>query len=146
LITGLADQKIKEGEKFNYDGSNFHAEDVAICLLPSILVLAQGLSERLGIGSFGYRFALTHEPNPVFPLMAELQEGASPVFLRLAPFVQEVFNTQVMDCRHDLLQLFEAAARLLEPTFTVRTHTHLQDVPSAQSVVTTPDMGLHEPN
>ncbi|MCL2876414.1 MAG: hypothetical protein FWF12_09045 [Betaproteobacteria bacterium] len=131
LVMGLADQKIKEGERFDYDNSVFYAEDVADCLLPSILVLAQRLAERLGIGSFCYRFALVREPNPVFPLTAELEEGAAPAFLRVAPFVQEVFNTDVMACRHDLLQLFESAARLLDPAFSVRAHVSYMPVPSA---------------
>ena len=123
LVTGLADKKIQRGEEFIYDGGSFFAEDVANTLLPSILVLAQHLSEKLGIGGFGYRFALIQKTNPVFPLVAELETDLPPAFMRVAPFVQEVFDKEVMACRFDLLQLFEKAARLLDPSFSVGTHT-----------------------
>ena len=85
LVTGLADRKIQEGEQFVYDNGIFFAEDVANTLLPSILVLAQHLSEELGIGSFGYRFALIQKTNPVFPLAAELEADPPPCFHACRP-------------------------------------------------------------
>ncbi|MDR2208065.1 MAG: hypothetical protein LBE22_03725 [Azoarcus sp.] len=137
LVTGLAEQKIQEGERFCYDNTHFYAEDVAVCLLPSILVLAQHLAEKLGFGKFGYRFAL--ESNPVFPLTAQLEKGGNLFFLQIAPFVQEVFNTYVMAYRHDLLQLFEVAVCLLEPTFSVEMRTNSQGEPSAPPSGAAPD-------
>jgi len=121
LVTGLADQEIKAGREFAYDGGVMYADDVAEVALPSILCIAQDLSRRLGIGDFGYRFEMG-EPNPVFPLHA-IPEHPAPRFFEVAPFITEVFDGEVMDCRHDLALLFEAAARLLHPEFNLGTHT-----------------------
>lgn len=122
LVTGLADQEIKAGRGFSYDGGVMHADDVANVTLPSILCIAQDLSQRLGVGNFGFRFEMG-EPNPVFPLHA-IPSGSTPRFFEVAPFVTEVFDGEVMDCRQDLALLFEAAARLLRPEFSLGTHTN----------------------
>lgn len=121
LVTGLADQEIRAGRGFTYDGGVMHADDVAEVALPSILCIAQDLAQRLGVGDFGYRFEM-REPNPVFPLHALLERPPSR-FFEVAPFVTEVFDGEVMDCRHDLALLFEAAAKLLRPGFNLDTHT-----------------------
>lgn len=122
LVTGLADQEIKAGRSFAYDGGVMHADDVAEVALPSILCIAQDLSRRLGVGDFGYRFEM-REPNPVFPLHA-IPGRPSPRFFEVAPFITEVFDGEVMDCCQDLALLFEAAAKLLHPEFNLYTHTN----------------------
>ncbi|WP_323004783.1 hypothetical protein [Denitromonas sp.] len=122
LVTGLADQEVKAGRGFAYDGGVMHADDVAEVALPSILCIAQDLSRRLGVGDFGYRFEM-REPNPVFPLHA-IPERPAPRFFEVAPFITEVFDGEVMDCRQDLALLFEAAAKLLRPEFNLDTHTN----------------------
>lgn len=116
LITGLADQAIANGQGFKYDGGRLLAEDVAAFAAPSVLCLAQDLSERLGLGGFGMSFALEREPNPIFPLRVDYpSEGIE--FYRVAPFVAEVFDGEVLDCRQDLTRLFVSAAKILDPKF-----------------------------
>ncbi len=122
LVTGLADQEIKAGRAFYYDGGVMYADDVANVALPSILCIAQDLSQRLGVGGFGYHFKMG-APNPVFPLHA-IPERPAPRFFGVAPFITEVFDGEVMDCRHDLALLFQAAAQLLRPEFRLDTHTN----------------------
>jgi len=122
LVTGLADQEIKAGRGFAYDGGVMYAEDMTEVALPSILCIAQNLSRRLGALNFGYRFEM-REPNPVFPLHA-IPERPSPRFFEVAPFITEVFDGEVMDCRQDLRLLFEVAAKLLRPEFNIDTHTN----------------------
>ena len=122
LVTGLADQEIKAGRGFAYDGGVMYADDVVEVALPSILCIAQDLSRRLGVEYFGYRFEMG-EPNPIFPLHAILERPA-PRFFEVAPFITEVFDGEVMGCRQDLALLFEAAAKLLRPEFNLDTHTN----------------------
>jgi hypothetical protein len=116
LLTGLVDQEIRAGNEFMYDGAELHADEVADLMLPSVVCISQGLSERVGIGAFGYRFSLGEAGNGAFPLVME-QVGEPKLFLEVAPFVAEVFEGEVMDCRLDLARLFEAAAKSLHPNF-----------------------------
>lgn len=122
LVLGLADQAIRRGDKFFYDGGALHADDVADIGLPSILCIAQDVSSRAGMGGFGYQFKMD-QPNPVFPLHASLA-GNAPRFFEVAPFVSEVFHGEVMDCRQDLAVLFETAAQLLRPGFSLAANTN----------------------
>lgn len=122
LVTGLADQEIKAGREFVYDGGALHADDVAEIGMPSILCIAQDLSKRLGTGDFGYRFQMG-EVNPVFPLHA-IRERPTARFFEVAPFVTEVFEGEVLDCRHDLARLFEVAAKLVRPEFNLESNTN----------------------
>nr|WP_228857614.1 hypothetical protein [Pseudomonas syringae]QOQ33453.1 hypothetical protein [Pseudomonas syringae pv. actinidiae] len=122
LVLGLTDQAIVRGDEFRYDGGVLHADDVADIALPSILCLAQDLSVRSGVGSFGYQFRMD-EPNPVFPLHAVFVEGQVN-FSTMAPFVSEIFHGEVMDCRQDLAVLFETAAQLVRPGFDLAANTN----------------------
>jgi len=122
LLTGLADQAIVRGERFYYDGGALHADDVAEIGLTSVLCLAQDVSERTGLGNFGYEFQLGGEPNPVFPLHAKVIRE-HPDFFRVAPFVSEVFYGEVLDCKPDLALLFAAAARQLQAGYDLKRQT-----------------------
>lgn len=122
LLTGLADQEIKQGHQFAYDSGFLHADDVAELALPSVLCIAQDLAERLGVGGFGYNFRFG-PPNPVFPLHAE-QSGRDVSVISVAPFVTEVFMGEVMDCRSDLALLFATAARIVDPEFDLASNTN----------------------
>lgn len=122
LVLGLTDQAIVRGDEFRYDGGLLHADDVADIALPSILCLAQDLSVRYGVGSFGYEFKMD-EPNPVFPLHAVSVDG-DVNFSKVAPFISEVFHGEVMDCRQDLAVLFETAAQLVRPGFNLSANTN----------------------
>ena len=136
LVLGLADQAIRRGEKFFYDGGELHADDVADIGLPSILCIAQDVSSRAGLGGFGYQFKMD-QPNPVFPLHA-VQVGERARFFDVAPFVSEVFHGEVMDCRQDLAVLFEAAAQLLLPGFSLVANTN-HTVPVGSDAPLEPD-------
>lgn len=116
LMTGLADQAILNGKGFQYDGGRLLAEDVAAFAVPSVLCLAQDLSDRLGMGKFGMSFVLGREPNPIFPLHVDYPNEEID-FYRIAPFVAEVFEGEVLDCRQDLTRLFVSAAKILDPKF-----------------------------
>jgi len=107
LVTGFADQKIKEGETFVYGGGRLFATDVAEIALPCTLVLADSLSRRLGMGGSGYEFVLG-EPNPIFPVHAVQVQPRQ--FLEVAPYVAEVFESAVFQLRHDLSQVYVLAA------------------------------------
>lgn len=108
LITGLADQKIKDGAEFFYDGGALHAIDVAEIALPCTLVLADALSRRLGVGGSGHAFEIG-APNPVFPVCATQVQPRQ--FLEVAPFVTEIFENVVVEVRHDLSRVYAFAAR-----------------------------------
>lgn len=123
LVTGLADQEIKAGLTFCYDGGELHAEEVSHIALPSILCIAQDMSARLGMGDFGLRFELTETPEPVFPLHAVNGGTPSATFMTLAPLVTEVFDREVRECRHDLARLFEMAAQRVDNSYLLSTRT-----------------------
>jgi len=121
LVIGLADQDIKVGQGFSYDGGVLVADDVAEIGFASIVCLAQNVSTQLGMGGLGYRLEIG-AANPVFPLHA-VPEGDAPLFMAAAPFVTDVFMNDVRECRHDLALLFERAARVLDPAFALASHT-----------------------
>lgn len=110
LMTGLADQKIKNGEEFLYGGGRLFASDVAEIALPCALVLADSLSRHLGMGGSGYEFELG-APNPVFPVHAVAVEPRG--FMEVAPFLAEVFESAVFHFRHDLTQVYALAANYM---------------------------------
>lgn len=138
LVLGLTDQAIVAGDSFHYDGGSLHADEVADIALPSVLCLAQDLSVRTGVGSFGYQFQLG-SPSPVFPLEASLT-NADASFSSIAPFVSEVFRGEVMECRHDLSVLFEAAAQLVRPGFMLGADTNYT-IPMGSDSQLVPDQG-----
>ncbi|MEH6416425.1 MULTISPECIES: hypothetical protein [Pseudomonas] len=113
LLTGLADQAIVRGEQFIYDGGELYADDVAEIGLVAVLCIAQALSERAGLGGFGYQFQLAAPANPVFPIHASAPQ-VLPDFFRVAPFVSAVFHSEVMDARQDLTLLYHAAVLRLQ--------------------------------
>ena len=126
LFIGLADQEIRAGKDFLYDGGKLHADEVADLMLPSVVCIAQDLSDRLGMGSFGYRFTLGASEPGGFPLVMERVVGdkSDKRFFEIAPFVMEVFEGEVIDCRLDLARLFESAARLLQADFSLDRDTN----------------------
>ncbi|WP_063640310.1 hypothetical protein [Achromobacter insolitus] len=107
LMTGLADQKIKDGEIFVYDGGRLFADDVTEIALPCALVLADSIARHLGMGDSGYEFELG-SPNPVFPVHAEFVRPRA--FMQVAPFLTEVFERVVYPLRNDLAQVYALAA------------------------------------
>lgn len=118
LLTGLADQETRAGARFLYDGATLYPDEVADLLLPSVLCLAQDQSRRLGIGAWGYTFALGAPEAVGFPLLVRAP-AAGPLFLQVAPFATQVFLEQLMACRDDVALLFERAARLVRPDFSL---------------------------
>lgn len=118
LLTGLADQEILAGAQFLYDDATLYPDEVADLLLPSVLCLAQELSCRLGMGTWGYTFMLGAPEAVGFPLLVSAPAGG-PLFLEVAPFATHVFTEQLMACRDDVARLFEAAARLVRPGFSL---------------------------
>lgn len=141
LILGLADQEIKNGSGFLYDGGPLYADDVAEIATPSILCIANDLSMRVGMKGFGYRFTIG-EPNPVFPLHATLV-GDPPKFFEVAPFVAEIFEGEVKDCRLDMALLFEQAAKLVQPEFNLITHTNYSVLGNGALSGVSPPYGIH---
>ena len=124
LITGLADQEIKEGRGFKYDGAPLLAEDVAEITMPTALCMAQDLAERVGMSGFGLSFHLG-DANPVFPIHYSVKDGGKePKFFDAAPWVTEVFDGELMECRHDLAHFFEIGAKLLRPDFNLDINTN----------------------
>ncbi|MNE73173.1 hypothetical protein [Pseudomonas putida] len=113
LLTGLADQAIVRGEQFIYDGGELYADDVAEIGLVAVLCIAQTLSERAGLGGFGYQFQLAAPANPIFPIHASPPE-VLPDFFKVAPFVSAVFHSEVLNARRDLTLLYHAAVLRLQ--------------------------------
>ncbi|WP_426810495.1 hypothetical protein ABOC32_06635 [Pseudomonas sp. WOUb67] len=113
LLTGLADQAIVRGEQFIYDGGELYADDVAEIGLVAVLCIAQALSERAGLGGFGYQFQLAAPANPIFPIHASPPQ-VLPDFFRVAPFVSAVFHSEVLNARQDLSLLYHAAVLRLQ--------------------------------
>ena len=146
LITGLADQEIKAGKSFKYDSAPLLAEDVADITAPTVLCMAQDLAERVGMTGFGLNFKLG-EANPVFPIHYSVKDSAKePQFLDAAPWVTEIFDGELMECRHDLAHFFEVGAKLLRPDFNLEINTNYRagvdsvvDVNNASPSIT-PDM------
>lgn len=127
LLTGLADQAVKQGHDFLYDGARLYADEVADLMLPSVMCIAQDVAERVGLGSLGYRFMLGPKQAVGFPLLME-PVGEAKRFFEVAPFLTEVFDGEVMDSRLDLARLFESAARLLKPEFDLERDTNYGDL------------------
>jgi hypothetical protein len=123
LFIGMTDQEIRSGNEFLYDGGSLHADEVCDLLLPSVLCIAQDLSDRLGLGSFGYEFTLGPSEPTGFPLTMACGPSGK-LFLEIAPFVAEVFKGEVMDCRTDPARLFECAAKLIDPAFSLDRDTN----------------------
>lgn len=123
LFIGMADQEIRAGKDFLYDGGKLHADEVADLMLPSVVCIAQDLSDRLGLGAFGYRFTLGASVPVGFPVSME-RVADDKRFFEVAPFVVEVFEGEVMDCRLDLARLFESAARLVQADFSLDRDTN----------------------
>jgi hypothetical protein len=131
LVIGMADQEILAGRDFFYDGGRLHADEVADLMLPSVVCIAQDLSDRLELGSFGYRFKLGASDSAAFPLTMEFVADGSvdaKRFFEVAPFVVEVFEGEVVDCRLDLARLFESAARLVREDFSLDRHTNYAEL------------------
>jgi hypothetical protein len=123
LLTGLVDQEIKRGESFMYDGSKLFADEVATLLLPSVVCLAQDVASRVGLGDFGYKFSL-EAVKPGLPLKGVRDADAAAMFMEVAPFIAEVFEGEVMDSRHDIVRVFEAAVRTFRPDFSLEQNTN----------------------
>ena len=124
LISGLAEAEFGRGEQFVYDGARLYPEDVADMLLPSILCLAQGVSRYVGMGEFGYDYALDPETTEAFPLAASPVGQIAP-FHRIAPFVVEAFDSYVIENRADIARVFEAAVQTIYPDFTLERNTRV---------------------
>ena len=117
LVCGMADQDIRDDKPFFYDGGKLLPEDVVTLGLPSMLCLADRMSKRLGFGPLGYRFALDEDASGL-PLKATRDESlVTWPFATVAPFVYDVFVSDVRECRLDLARLFERAARVIDPEF-----------------------------
>jgi hypothetical protein len=131
LVCGMADQDIKADKPFFYDGGRLLAEDVATLGMPSMLCLAGRLSEKLGLGSLGYRFELS-EAAMGFPLKATRDAATAPrAFSFVGPLLYDVFMSDVRECRLDLARLFERAARVIDPEFRLATDTAYYPVAAA---------------
>lgn len=128
LVTGLVDQEILTGTEFVYDGAALYADEVADLMLPSVLCIAQDVSGRLGMGDFGYRFAISTPDTIGFPLVMQQVVPDAKRFFEVAPFVADVFDSEVMKCRADLARLFESAARVVKADFCLRKDTNYGDL------------------
>lgn len=128
LVTGLVDLEILTGKEFVYDGAALHADEVADLMLPSVMCIAQDVAGRLGMGDFGYTFAIGAPESVGFPLVMAQRAQAPKRFLEVAPFVAEVFDGKVMDCRDDLAKLFESAARVVRADFCLHKDTNYGDL------------------
>ena len=124
LVSGLAEAEFGRGEQFVYDGARLYPEDVADMLLPSILCLAQGVSRYVGMGEFGYDYALDPETTEAFPLAASPVGQIAP-FHRIAPFVVEAFDSDVIENRADIARVFEVAVQTIYPDFTLERNTRV---------------------
>ena len=124
LVAGLAEAEFGRGEQFVYDGARLYPEDVADMLLPSILCLAQGVSRYVGMGEFGYDYALDPETTEAFPLAASPVGQIAP-FHRIAPFVVRAFDSYVIENRADIARVFEAAVQTIYPDFTLERNTRV---------------------
>lgn len=113
LLTGLATVEVDKGNEFFYQGSKLYPDEVADLMLPSVLCIAQDVSVRVGLGDFGYRFEIGHGSPASLPLTMT-RESDRKRFFEVAPFVVEVFDGEVVECRHDLVKLYESAARLVQ--------------------------------
>lgn len=113
LVTGLATVEIDKGNEFFYQGSKLYPDEVADLMLPSIVCIAQDVSARIGLGDFGYRFDIGSGSPTSFPLVMTRVDDKKR-FFEIAPFVVEVFDAEVVECRHDLVKLFESAVRLVQ--------------------------------
>lgn len=127
LIIGLTDQEIRNGHEFLYDNGMLYADDVAEIAFSSILCLSQALAKQTGMADFSYIFTLEEPANPVFPL--QITGPTLKVnFFQIAPFIVEIFDKEVMSFRQDLTLLFEQAAKIIEPSFSLATHINHDNI------------------
>lgn len=108
LMTGLADQKIKDGDTFLYRGGRLFADDVAHIALPCALVLTDAVARSVGLGGCGYEFELG-ESNPIFPVHAKAVQPRA--FMIVGPVLTEVFENVIYPLRNDLAQVYALAVR-----------------------------------
>jgi hypothetical protein len=119
LLLGLTDQEIRDkGTEFFYDGSRLYPDEVADLMLPSVVCIAQDLASRLGLNHFGYNFSLRNAGDSKLPLEMESSDTTA-MFFEIAPFVVEVFDSDVLSCHKDLARLFERASRVVQPDFSL---------------------------
>lgn len=123
LVSSLAESEFGRGKQFVYDGARLYPEDVADMLLPSILCLAQGMAEYVDMGEFGYEFDIKPESQDAFPLQASPRSRRT--FHLVAPFVLDAFDSYVVEFRADVAKVFEAAAQLIYPDFTLERNTRV---------------------
>lgn len=116
LLIGLTDQEILKGNQFFYDGGALYADEVGSLMLPSVLCIAQDVASRVGMGSLGFGFELTAGGSSGDLPLAMRQQGEV-AFVKVAAFVVEVFDNEMMECRNDMARLFETAAKLIDPSY-----------------------------
>jgi hypothetical protein len=129
LVLGLADQSIRKGTAFMYQHRRLLATEISDIMLPSIVCIAQDLSDRLGMNTWGYEFHLggrlvEQDGRRDFFQLHWLRDESHPIeFFQIAPFITEVFEGEFMDCRNDVAVCFEHAAKLIDPTFSLAKNT-----------------------
>ena len=85
---------------------------------------AAQVAKYVGMGEFGYDFDIAPESQEAFPLQASPKGRVAPFHL-IAPFVVEAFDSYVIECRADVAKVFEAAAQLIYPDFTLERNTRV---------------------
>lgn len=123
LLRGLLEQRAAEGAGFalRYDGRCLDADDGARLMMPSMVCLAQALSQDLEMGGFGLSFRLVEQAPGALPLLMQWREPGPEVsvFAQSAPFLLEEFEARIGSRDNDLVTVFEAAANVISPGFRV---------------------------
>lgn len=115
LVHGLTERYLSEVGPLLYDGEELLAEDVVELMLPSMLVYSRALFLDMGLittpDAFPTSFHFTDDPG-MSPLQMTFKSGADMPFVVLAAGLVEIFEVDLLACRHDLGQFMQSAGRL----------------------------------
>ena len=113
LLQGLTESAVEQGCRFQYESAALAPEEVSDFLVPSVLCLAQKMSENIGLGSLGYTFDLVETIDDGLPLKVHV--GSSPgSFAMVAAFVTQVFDSVVMPSRANIAEVYQMAREVVQ--------------------------------
>ncbi len=134
LLQGLANESV---DKFYFSGSELSAEELANFCLNSVLCIVDQYTDYLKLGDLGYEFKLSDDIHPSlspFPLIASKVNECTMMFCMVAPVVVEVFENHLSKYHLHIEQLFEQAAKTIEPAFSLEANTHFKLVTPSQPI------------
>lgn len=133
FVTAWVKSELDRGSPdFKYEGARLFPEEVTDMLLPSIMCMTQNLMDRVGgeFGKSGFEFDLDFKSNEAFPLVAKACDSMPPLHIAVV-FMTQVLEGENMDFnvsnnRSDVARIFERAAQMIHPGFSLDRNTRVE--------------------